>query len=113
MISGQSEHHSLAEILRRRVLEGPGETEPVLRQRVAARAAGGPPVEAPYDNLARQIGEAACRTTDAQVASVVTAAGSEKAAFELVAAAATGASLLRWERAINALEEASNAPARD
>jgi hypothetical protein len=77
---------------------------------VAARSAGGPPIEAPYDDLARQIGEAACRTTDAQVANVVEATGSEKAAFELIAAAATGGGLLRWQQAIKALEETGDAP---
>jgi hypothetical protein len=111
MISSRSDHHSFAETLRRRVLEGPSETDPALRQRVAARAAGGPPIEAPYDDLARQIGEAAYRTTDAQVASVLAAAGSEKAAFELIAAAAAGAGLLRWQQAIRALEDISDAPA--
>jgi hypothetical protein len=95
--SGGSNHHSFAETLKRRVLEGPGETGAALRRRVAARAADGPPMEAPYDDLARQIGEAACRVTDAQVASVLTAA-------------ATGAGLLRWQRAIKALEETSDAP---
>jgi hypothetical protein len=111
MVSSLSDHHSFAETLRRRVLEGPGETDAALRQHVAARAAGGPSMEAPYDDLARQIGEAAWRITDAQVASVLAAAGSEKAAFELIAAAATGAGLLRWQRAIKALEETSDAPA--
>lgn len=67
-------------------------------------------MEAPYDDLARQIGEAAWRVTNAQVASVLAAAGSEKAAFELIAAAATGAGLLRWQRATKALEEMSDAP---
>ena len=95
MISSRFDHHSFAETLRRRVLEGPGETDPALRQRVAARAADGPAIEAPRDDLARQIGEAAYRTTDAQVARVLAAAGSEKAAFELIAAAATGANHLR------------------
>lgn len=104
MISSRSDHCSFAQRLRSRVLEGPGETAPALRQRVAARAAGGPPIEAPYDDLACQIGEASCRTTDAQVASVVAAAGSEKATFELITTAAMGAGLLRWKRAIEALE---------
>jgi hypothetical protein len=67
-------------------------------------------MEAPYDALAHQIGEAADRTTDAQVASVVAAAGSEKAAFELVVAAATGAGLSRWQQAIKALKDAADAP---
>lgn len=111
MISSRSDHHSFAETLRRRVLEGRGESDPALRQRVAARSAGGPSIEAPYDDLARQIGESACRTTDTQVANVLAAAGSEKAAFELIAAAATGAGLLRWQQAIKALEETSDAPA--
>ena len=110
-MSDRSDHLSLAEALRRRVLEGPGETDAALRQRVAARAAGGPPIEAPYDDLARQIGDAAYRTTDAQVASVLAAAGSEKAAFELIAVAATGAALLRWQQAITVLETSDDAPA--
>jgi hypothetical protein len=68
-------------------------------------------MEAPYDDLARQVGEAAFRTTDTQVANVLAATGSEKAAFELIAAAATGAGLLRWQRATKALEEATDASA--
>ena len=43
-------------------------------------------------HAARQIGELACRTTDPQVANVLAAAGSEKAAFELIAL------LGRWQR---------------
>lgn len=104
-----ADHKALADALRRRVLEGPGETDAALRRRVAARAAGGAPIEAPYDGLAREIGEAAWRTTDAQVASVRAAAGSEKAAFEIVVAAALGAGLLRWEQALKALDEAGDA----
>lgn len=111
MTSDRPDHHSFAEALKRRVLEGPGITDSALRQSVAGRAAGGPSIELPYDDLARQIGDAAYQTTDAQVASVLTAAGSEKATFELIAAAATGAGLLRWQLAIKALEEASNASA--
>jgi hypothetical protein len=111
VISGRTDHHAFAERLRRRVLEGPGETGPALRQRMAARASGGPPLDAPYDDLARQIGEAAYRTTDAQVASVLAVAGSEKATFELIVSAATGAGLLRWQQAVQALEGAGDAPA--
>jgi len=110
MASDPSDHASLAETLRRRVLEGPGETDTELRQRVAARASGGPPIDTPYDDLARQIGEAAYRTTDAQVARVLAAVQSEKAVFELIACAATGAGLFRWQQAINALEPSGDAP---
>ena len=108
-MAGRSDHPALAEALQRRVLAGPGETGAALRQRVAARAAGGSAVENPYDDLARQIGEAAYRVTDAQVASVRAAAGSERAAFELIAAAALGAGLLRWRQAMKALEASDDA----
>jgi hypothetical protein len=111
MTSSPTDHRSFAETLERKVLDGPGETDPGLRHRVATRAAGGPPIEAPYDELASQIGEAAYRTTDTQVANVLRAAGSEKAAFELIVAAAMGAGLVRWQRAIKALQETSDAPA--
>lgn len=109
MTPTRPDHLALADALKRRVFQGGGETDPALRQRVAARAAGGPPIEAPYDDLARQIGEEASGTTDAQVADVLAAVRSQKATFELIAAAATGAALLRWERAIKALEEARDA----
>ena len=111
MAANRSDHHSLAEKLKRRVLDGLGETDPLLRQRVAARAAGGPPIEPPFDSLACQIAEAAYRVTDAQVTSVLKATKTEKAAFEIVATAAAGAGLFRWEQAIKALKESDNAPA--
>ena len=47
------------------------ETDRALRQATADRAAGGPAVKAPYDDLARQIGASAAGVTDEQVASVV------------------------------------------
>ena len=106
-----TDHHALADALRRRVLDGPGETDPALRQTTAERAAGGPAVKAPYDHLARQIGASAAGVTDEQVASVVQATGSEKAAFEVIAAAALGAGLLRWRQGIKVLNEATDAPA--
>jgi uncharacterized peroxidase-related enzyme len=100
------DHRALAETVRWRVLEGPAETDAGLRQQMAERAAGGPPLEAPYDDLARQIGQAAYKVTDEQVASVVEAAGSQRAAFELIVASALGAGLHRWRRGLEALEEA-------
>ena len=104
-------HNALAEALRRAVLEGPGETDPTVRRAVAERAAGGPTAKAPYDDLARQIGEAAYRVRDEHVETVLKAAGSEKAAFEIIAAAAVGAGLFRWRQALKVTEEASDAPA--
>jgi hypothetical protein len=111
MSTDQPDHEALAEAVRQRVLQGPGETAADLRQRVAARAAGGPAIEAPYEDVARQVGILAARVTDAQVKELVAAAGSDKAAFELVVAAAVGAGLLRWQRGLAALEEAMDAPA--
>jgi hypothetical protein len=109
--TSQPDHRAFAEALRWRVLDGPGETDPVIREATAERVAGGPAVAAPYDDLARQIGDSAVRVTNEQVARVLRATGSEKATFEIIAAAAVGAGLLRWRQAIKVLGEAANAPA--
>jgi uncharacterized peroxidase-related enzyme len=108
----RSDHRALAETVRWRVLEGSGETAAALRCGMAERAAGGPPLEVPYDDLARQIGQAAYKVTDEQVASVLEAAGSQRAAFELIVASALGAGLHRWGRGLEALEEALNKSAQ-
>jgi uncharacterized peroxidase-related enzyme len=100
-------HRAMAEAVRQRTLEGPGETDANLRQAMAERAAGGPALDAPYDDLARQIGEAAYKVTDEQVANVVKRAGSERAAYELIVSSALGAGLHRWRRGIKILEEAT------
>jgi len=73
---------------------------------MAERATGGPPLISPYDELARQIGEAAYKVTDEQMAKVVEQTGSEKAAFELMMAAALGAGLHRFWRGLGVLEAA-------
>lgn len=86
-----------------------GETEAALRAAVLARAAGGAPAAEPYDDLTRQIGEAAYRVTDAQVAAVRASTGSDKAAFEIVMSACIGAGLTRWDAAVRAMEEAVDA----
>lgn len=101
-----ADNRALADAVRRRVLEGPGETAAALRHAMAERAAGGPPLEAPYDDLARQIGQGAYKVTDEQVASVVEEAGSQRAAFELIVASTLGAGLHRWRRGRKVLEEA-------
>jgi hypothetical protein len=102
-----ADHAQLAEALRRRVLEGPGDTDPALRQAVAARAAGASRIAPPYDDLARQIGADARGVTDAQVAAVIAATGAQRATFELVMSAAVGAGLQRWRQGLRALEEAT------
>lgn len=98
------DHIACAQELRRHVLEGPGATYPGLRQRMAKRAARGTAIDAPYDELAAQIGEAAYKVTEDQVAKVVQQAGNEKAAFELIVAAAVGAGLYRWDAGLAALK---------
>jgi hypothetical protein len=100
------DHRALADALCRRTHEGPGETSVNLRQAMAARTAGGPPLEAPYDELARQIGEAAYKVTEEQVAKVVEEARSERAAYELIVASALGAGLHRWRHGLKILEQA-------
>lgn len=110
-MTAASNHEKLVSALKQATLEAAALTSPSLRQGAAMRAAGGPAIDAPYDTLAKQIGEAAYRVTDSQVASVLTAAGSEKAAFEIVAAAAVGAGLQRWDLGNKALREAIDATA--
>jgi len=104
-------HRDRAETLRTAVGADTGVTDATLRTAVAARAAGGPPVAEPYDELARQIGEASYHVTDAEVAAVRQAAGSDKAAFEVVMSACVGAGLARWDTAVRVIEEATGAPA--
>jgi hypothetical protein len=104
-------HRHRAETLRAAVGGDTGVTDSALRTAVAARAAGGPPVAEPYDELARQIGEASYGVTDAEAAAVRQAAGSDKAAFEIVMSACIGVGLARWGTAVRVIEEATDASA--
>ena len=60
-------HRDHAEALRAAISGDNGVTETSLRIATSARAAGGAPADEPYDTLARQIGEASYRVTDAEV----------------------------------------------
>jgi hypothetical protein len=104
-----SGHRQLANALRQRTLEGPGQTAPADRQRAASVAAGRLTADDALGYLAKQIGEAAYRVTDEQIASVRAITGSQKATFEIVAAAALGAGLARWEAAVGILRETTDA----
>lgn len=99
------DHNALAVVLHQRVFEGPGVTNKALRQAIGSRANGGPPVEAAYDELALRIGEDSYKVTDEQVKMLVEKAGSERAAFELIAAAAVSAGLYRWRKGLRVLKE--------
>lgn len=103
-------HREHAEALRAAMSGDAGRTEAALRTATAARAAGGPAVDEPYDTLAERIGAASYRVTDAEVAAVRQATGSDRAAFEIVLSACVGAGLARWDAAVRAIEEAGDAP---
>lgn len=79
-------------------------TDSELRIGAMDRAGGGPAIADPYDALADQIGEAAYLVTDAQVAAVRDALGTDKAAFEVVLSASIGAGLVRWDAAMHAID---------
>ncbi|HEY1959425.1 MAG TPA: hypothetical protein VGH28_27630 [Polyangiaceae bacterium] len=100
-----SEHRELADALRARVTEAKGKTDSTLRTAAMNRAA----LAEPFGALVAQIDEAAARVTDDQVAAVREALGSDKAAFEIVMAAAIGAGLRRFDRAMRAIEESGDA----
>ena len=108
MEANRVSHAELAEALRRRVLDGPGDTPPALRQ-MAAKAATGSAADGPAGTLARQIGKASYAVSNAEIAAVLAQTGSERATFEIVAAAAMGAGLLRWKQGLAAIEEADDA----
>jgi hypothetical protein len=101
-------HAALADLLRRRVLEGSG-TAPAAVRQMAAKAATGGPADGPAAALARRIGRASYEVSDAEVAAVRAATGSARATFEIIAAAAMGAGLLRWQQGLAAIEEAGDA----
>jgi hypothetical protein len=104
-------HQDHAQAVRAALAGDTGVTDASLRTATAARAAGGPPIDEPYDTLARQIAAASYRVTDAEVEDVRQASGSDKAAFEIVMSACVGAGLLRWDAATRAIEEATDASA--
>lgn|SRR5262249_20835970 len=111
MTASRPDHSALAEAVRYRVLDGPGVCDRATRKAAAERASGGRAIAASYDDLVRQIAEFSHRVTSAQVEQLVREVGSEKAAFEVIVAAAVGAGILRWRSAIKVLDEVSDASA--
>lgn len=106
-LHGRPDHRAMAEALRKRVLEGKGKTDIALRQAIAGRATGSSSLETPYEVLATRIGEGAYKVTDELINNVVIKLGSEKAAFELIVAAAVSAGLYRWQRGRRTIEKAN------
>ncbi|WP_433585290.1 hypothetical protein [Microbacterium hydrocarbonoxydans] len=104
-----SRHADHAEALRTRVL-GSGVIDNALRSGAMRAGAGGDAsLPEPYAALTRTIGERSYRVTDAQVGAVRSAAGTDRAAFEVIMSASIGAGLRRWDAAMAALEEAEDA----
>ena len=94
-------HVSLREAAVRSVLEGPGETEPALRQ--AAAAGEGLPTG--LQPLVDTIHRHAYRVTDEDVARLQATYGDDRM-FEIIVSAALGASRNRLLAGLQALEEA-------
>lgn len=100
------DHIILSEDLRKRVLETSGLTSVELRQEIARRANGGPNLSDPvYDSIALQVGQSSYSVTDELVGKVVSKTGSEKAAFELITAAAVGRGLYIWQKGSGLLKQ--------
>jgi hypothetical protein len=108
-VTTHPDHRAFAGALSDRAATAAGLSPRQLRQAALARAASGEPLQAPYDALVSHVVDASYRVTDAEVAAVRQAAGSEKAAFEIIMSAAIGAAMLRFDRAMETLEESSNA----
>lgn len=108
-MAAETDHAGLAEQLRQRVT-GAGAVGAAVRLG-AMRAGAGESTElpAPFADLARTVGEASYRVTDAQVAAVREAAGSDKKTFEVVMSASVGAGLRRWDATRRAMREVSDA----
>ncbi len=116
-LHGHPDQRALAEVLRKRVLEGPGITDVALRQGMAKRATGGPAVAEPWRMTIIWPGNhwpgSLSVVTDEQVKKAVQKTGNEKAASELIVAAAVGAGFYRWQKGLNVLEEALGADKRN
>jgi hypothetical protein len=94
-------HAALRDAALRSVLEGPGETDPALRQ--AAAAGEGLPTD--LQPLVDKIHRHAYRVTDEDVARLQATYGDDRM-FEIVVSAALGASRHRLVAGLQALEEA-------
>ncbi|HKT56628.1 MAG TPA: hypothetical protein VJR25_07640 [Microbacterium sp.] len=109
-MAAEKTHAELAAELRQR-LETTGVIGAGLRTG-AMHAGAGEPAELaePYGSVARDIGAASYRVTAAQIDAVREVAGSDRAAFEVVMSASVGAGLHRWDAAMRAIREATDAP---
>lgn len=99
-------HEVFAGRLRSRVGDS-GTVSAAIREGAFALGAGREAeLPSPIGDLARTVGSASFRVTDAMVADVREAVGSEVAAFEVILSASVGAGLVRWGAASSVIEEA-------
>lgn len=87
--------------LRYVVFDGPGHTDPAVRN---AAAAGGD-LDEPLRSYAAKVRDASYRIVDADVAALRTAGFSEDVIFEVTVAAALGAATRRLNAGLRALDE--------
>jgi hypothetical protein len=98
---GADPHARLREAALRSVLEGPGDTDPALRQAAAAGEGLPTDLQPLVDTMRRH----AYRVTDEEVARLQATYGDDRM-FEIIVSAAIGASRDRLVAGLQALEEA-------
>jgi len=104
-VSPPSPYDPLRAALCEAVLGAPGQLERSRREAIVK----GEAVEGPLGAYVAAVREHAYRVTDEQVAALSAAGLSDDAIFEATVSAALGASLMRFERARAAMEEANAA----
>ena len=97
-------HAQLRNAVLDRVLDGPGETSPAMR-RAAAQGPDDPALPPDLRQLVEKVHAHAYRVTDDEVAALQRTHGDDRL-FEIVVAAALGASRHRLMAGLRALEEA-------
>ena len=94
-------HAALRDAALRSVLEGPGESDPAVRQAAAEGVGSSAELQALVDKIERH----AYKVTDADVARLQAVHGDD-ALFEVILSATLGASRRRLEAGLRALDEA-------
>ena len=108
-MAADDSHRVLADRLRARVRDT-GSASAEIRE--GAFALGGGlenTLRPPIGDLARLVGAASFRVTDAMIEDVREAVGSDVAIFEVVVSASVGAGLMRWDAASRVIEDAVDA----
>jgi hypothetical protein len=104
-----------------RVLNGPGETDPVLRREIEAQAAQlslrspQPGVQVPpaLATYVKKVALYAYKTTEEDIEALRKAGYSEDAIFEITVSAALGAGMIRLEQGLAAMKGDTDAAQKD